>query len=193
VPATVTDNVSNLVRAINPQEATETIQVITNQKILHMRCDRHSAVLALGDIVKHCPSSGASKKDMEKLLQILRRKEAKTQFRACGITQKNPLIQYVKLTTYTDTLLFIWECHGTTNALMVGQRVSKPPFWPWSEDDDTMRAILDGLRRFTLLVDGGLVPLARFYGLFLGMRQDLLNMEDNLFAMELHDNLADRF
>jgi hypothetical protein len=53
--------------------------------------------------------------------------------------------------------------------------------------------MLDQLKRFILLVEGDLVPLAAFYGRFLEMQQDLLNIEDNFFANELHDNLADRF
>jgi hypothetical protein len=51
-------------------------------------------------MVKHCRPFGDCARDVEKLYQISGRREANTQLRACGITQKISLKQAMELTAY---------------------------------------------------------------------------------------------
>jgi hypothetical protein len=52
----VTDNARNLVRALSPDELTETVQILPGEKASNVRCDCHSADLALDDISSEVPS-----------------------------------------------------------------------------------------------------------------------------------------
>jgi hypothetical protein len=46
----VTDNARNSSRALNPDELSETVQVLLGDKVFHVRCDYNSANLALEDL-----------------------------------------------------------------------------------------------------------------------------------------------
>jgi hypothetical protein len=113
-------------------------------------------------MAKHyCPFRTFTR-DLLKLLQILRRKEAKTQLRAYGIAQKIPLIGDIKYTACARASSFIRKHHRLREAVMAGQNVRNPRVFPWTEDHDKTWGMLDGFRRFTLLVKGDLVPFPRF-------------------------------
>jgi hypothetical protein len=92
----VTDNAGNLVRTFNPDELTETVQILSGKKVLHLRRGCHSANVVLEDLGREEAVCLAFQNEMTLILQKLSRKPIKNHLRDEGVTSKNLVIQDVK-------------------------------------------------------------------------------------------------
>jgi hypothetical protein len=100
VRSVTTDNASNLRRALDPTQITETLQVITKQPILHVRCGIHTAHLAFEDLERESLEFVEFKSYLTGLLTWLRKPEHRNQLRDREVTCKIPRIVVIKWCTY---------------------------------------------------------------------------------------------
>jgi hypothetical protein len=70
----VTNNASNLVRALSPDELTDMVQILSGEKALHVRCGCHSANLALEDLGREEAAFFAFENEVRAKPRILRRR-----------------------------------------------------------------------------------------------------------------------
>jgi hypothetical protein len=99
----VTNNAVDLVRALNPDELAESVQILSERKVLHVRCRCDSARLALEDLGQEEAAFLAFQNGMRLVLEILRRRPIKNDLRKEVLTSKSPVIQDAKWNTCTQT------------------------------------------------------------------------------------------
>jgi hypothetical protein len=71
----VIDNDSDIVRSLDTDENTETVQILSGEKLLHGRCGCQSANLALDDLGREEANFLSLRDEKMPMLQILRRKK----------------------------------------------------------------------------------------------------------------------
>jgi hypothetical protein len=92
----VSDKASNLVRVLNPDELTETIQTLSRAKLLHLICSCHLANLVLEDLGREKAVLLAFQDEMSLGFQILRRRLINDHLPNDGAASRVLIIQDVK-------------------------------------------------------------------------------------------------
>jgi hypothetical protein len=187
----VSDNASNMVCALNPNELTEIVQILSGEKVLHVRCRYHSANLALEGLSREDAAFLAFQNEMTLIRQILRREPIENPSRKEGVTSKILVIQDVKWNTCIQASDFIWKHHGTIQTVL--EVVLKQiPFERWLPDYDMIRNTLSRSTRFIEIIEKDMVRLAVFYFHFCNVLKDLRIMTDNPYASQFA-NLLERY
>jgi hypothetical protein len=179
-----TDNAANFVRALNPDELRETLQSVTGEKILHIRCGIHTAHLVFSDLEKESELFGGFKDYITKLLSWLRKPEQKRYLRSHDVTCKIPRIEEIKWCTYSDGANFLNQYRELIGEMLL---TGNGPFPCWTDEYSDVFQAVAPLSLFIRRSEGDHICVAELYQNYLDLIEELKNLfiNGNDFAEHL--------
>ena len=195
--AIVTDNAKNLVAATSPVAPAErnrtTIQQLTNQQLVHVRCSVHTTQLALSDLAKRNQPFRDFKRGIQELLLYLHEKKVKKVLRDLGVSCKVPKIQDIKWTSFYDAFVFMSNYQQQINQCLKANPGDRAP--NVEEIPDIWMSYLTTLKplgEHIMQIQKGTVYLWEFWRSHMQLIETWKNLE-NPFALELCELVEARF
>jgi hypothetical protein len=181
VRSVTTDNASNFRRALDPKQLIETLQSITDERILHVRCGIHTANLAFVDLENASPEFAEFKSHMTSLLNWLRKPEQRHKLRERGVTSKVPRIAAIKWCTYSDGARFLYDNREIIDGLLMEKRSPEgaTPYPLWNSTYSQIFQAIAPLSTFVRRSEGDHICVAEIYHNYLWLTEELTQLAAN--------------